>query len=73
MKLAVKIMPRDVATRWNSTFILLDFAAKYREAIDKFTGDKANDVRNLELTDEEWEVVEQLQEVLKVRKRLIKS
>lgn len=27
-------MPRDVATRWNSTFDMLDFALRYREAID---------------------------------------
>ena len=59
-------MPRDVATHWNSTFVVLNFALEYREAIDKFTGDRAMDIRNLELDEEEWELVKQLRDVLKV-------
>ncbi|KIK31915.1 hypothetical protein CY34DRAFT_31663, partial [Suillus luteus UH-Slu-Lm8-n1] len=34
LKLAVRIMPRDVSTRWNSTFDMLEFAIKYRQAVD---------------------------------------
>lgn len=71
MKLAVRIMPRDVATRWNSTFIMLNFALEYREAIDRFAGDRDNNVRKYELSEEEWLLVEQLQKVLKVRRYLI--
>ena len=67
LKLAIKVMPRDVATRWNSTYILLEFASIYREAIDKFTSDRDNEVRNLELSVEEWEIDKELQQVLKVR------
>ncbi|KAF8836547.1 hypothetical protein BDN67DRAFT_874121, partial [Paxillus ammoniavirescens] len=34
LKLPVQIMPRDVSTRWNSTFDMLEFALKYRQAVD---------------------------------------
>ena len=67
MKLAIRVMPRDVATRWNSTFILLRFALEYREAIDQFTADKGNEVREYELDQDEWEIAGQLRDVLKVR------
>ncbi|KAG1871908.1 hypothetical protein C8R48DRAFT_570036, partial [Suillus tomentosus] len=39
-KLSQRIMPRDVATRWNSTFDMLTFALEYREAIDIICADK---------------------------------
>lgn len=60
-------MPRDVVTRWNSTFKMLDFALKYREGVDAITSDRTADLRNLELDDDEWELVRQLRDVLKVR------
>ncbi|KAG2345884.1 hypothetical protein BDR05DRAFT_848196, partial [Suillus weaverae] len=31
------LMPRDVATRWNSTFNMLDYALGHREAVDAVT------------------------------------
>ncbi|KAF8837319.1 hypothetical protein BDN67DRAFT_860273, partial [Paxillus ammoniavirescens] len=37
LKLPVRIMPRDVSTRWNSTFDMLEFALKYRQAVDAIT------------------------------------
>ena len=38
-KLSVRIMPRDVATHWNSTYEMLKFAYSYQEAINILTGD----------------------------------
>lgn len=58
-------MPRDVATRWNSTYNMLVFALEYREAIDEISGDR--DMRKYELSEEEWELVQQLCDVLAVR------
>jgi hypothetical protein len=60
-------MPRDVSTRWNSTYDMLKFAYTYREAIDKITGERALKLREYELLESEWETVKQLRDSLKVR------
>lgn len=60
-------MPRDVATRWNSTYDMLRFALEYRRAIDKMVKEKQ--LRAYELDDKEWETVSQLTKILKVRQR----
>ena len=65
----VTLMPRDVATRWNSTLGLLDYALKHRRAVDLVTQRRELGLRKYELTDNEWEIVEQLRNVLKVRKK----
>ena len=68
-------MPRDVATRWNSTYELLNFALEHIEAVKTVTGDKANGLRRCELDErkegeplekDEWLLLEQLRNVLKV-------
>ena len=64
--LAIRMMPRDVATRWNSTYDMLTFALEYREAIDLISGDR--EMRKYELMDEEWVLVQQLCDVLGVRR-----
>ena len=66
LDLAMRNMPRDVRTRWNSTYTMLVFAIDYKSAIKNITGDIDLDLRNFELTSEEWEIVEQLRDVLKV-------
>lgn len=45
---------------------MLEFALEYRQAVDKFTGDRDLDLRRLELDDEEWELASQLRDVLKI-------
>ncbi|KAJ7849523.1 hypothetical protein B0H14DRAFT_2236513, partial [Mycena olivaceomarginata] len=35
-----RIIPRDVRTRWNSTYDMLRFAEQYREVIDAITSNK---------------------------------
>ena len=59
-------MPRDVATRWNSTFDLLEYALKHRKAVDLLTQRCELGLRKFELCDNEWVIVEQLHSVLKV-------
>ena len=45
---------------------MLSFVLEYRKAYDKFTADRRNDLRQFELNEEEWKVVEQLADVLMV-------
>jgi hypothetical protein len=59
-------MPRDVTTRWNSTFDMLDFALQYRKAIDSISGERELELRQFELSASEWKIAEQLRDVLKV-------
>ena len=64
LKLSPRIMPRDVRTHWNSTFLMLDFALEYREALDKISSDRDLGLRAFELSKKEWEYGEQLRDVL---------
>lgn len=66
LELRVKLMPRDVRTRWNSTYAMLSFALEYRKAIENLTSDRKNDLRQFELSDNEWEIVQELSTTLKV-------
>lgn len=59
-------MPRDVATRWNSTFDMLEFALEYRTAIDRITDKCKLGLGEYELDDEEWILAKELHDVLKV-------
>lgn len=65
-KKAVTLMPRDVATRWNSTFNLLSYALDHRKAVDTVTQRRDLGLRKFELGEEEWELLDQLCAVLKV-------
>ena len=64
--LSERIIPRDVTTRWNSTFDMLTFTLEYRQVIEKFVADRRNNLRELELSEVEWNIVVQLNEVLMV-------
>ena len=61
-----RIIPRDVTTRWNSTYDMLTFVLEYRTVVEKFTADRKNEIRELELSEEEWVIVTQLNNVLMV-------
>jgi hypothetical protein len=67
LKIEERLMPRDVRTRWNSTFKMLEFTIKHRKLLDLLCGDRANGLRDLELKPEEWRIAGQLRDVLKVR------
>lgn len=66
--LSSRMMPRDVTTRWNYTFEMLNFAYAYRDAYNEITANRDMKMRDYELSDEEWEIVRQLGLVLKVSK-----
>jgi len=61
-----RMMPRDVRTHWNSTFDMLNFAVKYRYALDAITGDRDMNLRQYELSKGDWKVATQLRDVLQV-------
>ena len=65
------MMPRDVSTRWNSTFDMLDFAIQYRPAIDTMTAARDFGLRQYELVPAEWKIASELRDVLKVSKFLL--
>ena len=66
-----KTLPRDVKTRWNSTYRLLTMALNYREAVDTITANRRLGLRQLELSEEEWVMLDQLRDVLKVSRRSV--
>ena len=68
-KLKSKLMPRDVVTRWDSTYDLLLFALRYRAAIDTITADKKLKLRKYELYDIDWAIVDDLAAVLEQYKK----
>ena len=59
-------MPRDIRTRWNATYDMLDFAYQYKQAINKITDIREMKLREYEIEVHEWEVVRQLRDLLKV-------
>jgi hypothetical protein len=69
--LSRRMMPRDVSTRWNSTFDMLHFAIEFRPAIDTMTAKRDLDLRKYELSPEEWKTATELRDVLKVRPVII--
>ncbi|KAG0695950.1 hypothetical protein DFH29DRAFT_813631 [Suillus ampliporus] len=67
LKMTPSILPCDVSTWWNSTFDMLQYALKHQDAIDAVTQHRDLGLRAFEMTDNEWRIVEQLCNVLKVR------
>jgi hypothetical protein len=70
--LSSRMMPRDVATRWNYTYEMLSFAYTYRTAYNKLTDNRDMKMKKYALEDTEWDFVDQLATVLKVSNRRIK-
>ena len=65
--LRVRLIPRDVRTRWNSTYDMLVFTLDYRDAVDDITGNRALKLRKYELDADEWRIIEELTQILEVR------
>jgi hypothetical protein len=59
-------MPRDVSTRWNSTYDMIKFAIEYCAALDKITADHDMKLRQFELSNEDWDMATELGKALQV-------
>ena len=68
--LSQRLIPRDVKTRWNSTYDMLQVALEYRTALDTLCSRREHGLRAFELSSEEWEIARELCETLKVRLHL---
>jgi hypothetical protein len=66
MDLSLRMMPRDVTTRWNSTYDMLAFALEFRDALESITGNQKMKLRQYELSEEDWHIAGKLRDVLKV-------
>jgi hypothetical protein len=66
LSLKPRMMPRDVSTRWNSTYDMVEFAIEYRAALNIMTADRDMNLRKFELSKKEWGMVTDLSEVLQV-------
>ena len=60
------MMPRDVTTCWNSLYNMLQFALDHCPALDLMTGNCDMKLRQYELDLEEWGIIKDLYDVLKV-------
>jgi len=60
------LIPRDVKTRWNSTYDMLKVMLKYCEVIDNIMANKSLKLQKFELDDEDWTIVKDLLCMLKV-------
>ena len=64
--LTSRMMPRDVTTHWNYTYEMLNFVYNYRMAYNEITANRNMKMREYELSKEEWKIVKDLADVLKV-------
>lgn len=62
-----QILPRDVKTRWNSTYLMLGAALEYRAVYNRIVRHDEAGLRDYELTRVEWKIAEELCDILKVR------
>ncbi|KAL1733409.1 hypothetical protein EV714DRAFT_204398, partial [Schizophyllum commune] len=66
LSMKIKLLPRDVRTRWNSTFDMLASALEHRDAIEQmFRKDSIlSEIEPFELSRHEWRCAEQLRDAL---------
>ncbi|KAL1739476.1 hypothetical protein HDZ31DRAFT_49342, partial [Schizophyllum fasciatum] len=60
-------IPRDVSTRWNSTYDMVDYVDKHKKALKAYLADDAHtfELEPLTLSPQEWRCVRDLRNVLK--------
>ncbi|KAG0692352.1 hypothetical protein DFH29DRAFT_791511, partial [Suillus ampliporus] len=68
LKFIVTLIPHDVLTCCNSTLDMLKYALKHWKAVDTVIQCHALVLWKLVLVNHEWEIIEQLQDILKILK-----
>ncbi|KIM35200.1 hypothetical protein M413DRAFT_46116, partial [Hebeloma cylindrosporum] len=63
--LAPCMMPRDIATHWNLTYDMLEFANEYHAALNVMTADHDMNLRKFELSKKEWTMATELCDIFK--------
>lgn len=70
LKMKQKMLPCDVTTHWNSTYDMLIVALEYKKVVKQITTDDGNvgdhTVSEFKLTLKEWNIAEQLYDILKM-------
>ncbi|KAJ7366197.1 hypothetical protein DFH08DRAFT_678380, partial [Mycena albidolilacea] len=61
----VRLIPRDVRTRWNSVYDMLSVALMYKDIINDFTSDRDLGYGKYNLSNAQWTLVEDMLHVLK--------
>ena len=61
-----KALDRRVSTRWNSDLTCLEAHIHFKNVIQQLTGVAANKLQAYRLSDEQWELADDLVEVLMV-------
>ncbi|KAJ7501887.1 hypothetical protein B0H11DRAFT_1713272, partial [Mycena galericulata] len=64
-KKRVRLIPRDVCTRWNSLYDMLVVAIEYREVVNNLTSDCSLNLRGYEIADQEWDILDDMVYALK--------
>jgi hypothetical protein len=60
-----KVLPRDVATRWNSAIALIDYTVLVRDVYNAITDDRSHKLKANTLVKEEWQVLSDLAPLLR--------
>ncbi|KAJ3965321.1 hypothetical protein EV361DRAFT_777630, partial [Lentinula raphanica] len=60
-----RMLPRDVATRWNSTYDMLAAFLEMKDPVSQFLDRSSHGLTEFLLDDEEWEAIKGLVSVLK--------
>ncbi|KAJ3965306.1 hypothetical protein EV361DRAFT_810930, partial [Lentinula raphanica] len=62
------VLPRDVSTRWNSTYNMLAAFLKMKNPVSDFLNCFSYQILDLALNNDEWEAIEGLASMLKILK-----